>query len=233
MRRATVSLALLGVLGLGACGNGEGPETTLAASTGTRTTLAQVAEQCAAPYNGEEGLPGVAIVNTELRDANTSVELPDCVIHLEQGADVHLNNVTITGGVVNLHDRDTESAQNRVKVQRSTVNTDGWLIELNDADDTLQIEASSITAAQGINLTVVEPGEVAGGDIRLVGSKLHATNVDASVSVYASEHSGIIRMVNTSADTQGLLTILASDCQAQLGGKTLDCSTAALEAGLE
>jgi hypothetical protein len=43
----------------------------------------------------ESGRTGVAIIDRDLRDSNTSVELPDCVPHLEQGAHVWLNNLVL------------------------------------------------------------------------------------------------------------------------------------------
>ena len=60
---------------------------TVQAATAPQT-LADVAEQCA---EAGPGLVGVATVDRELRDANVSVELPDCVIHLASGSDVTLN----------------------------------------------------------------------------------------------------------------------------------------------
>lgn len=60
-------------------------------------TLADVATACSRPTDGG---PGIAVIDRELRDANTKQVLPDCVLHLEQGADVWLNNVRITGGVL-------------------------------------------------------------------------------------------------------------------------------------
>ncbi|MCZ6661609.1 MAG: hypothetical protein O6951_01610 [Actinobacteria bacterium] len=112
------------------------------------TTLSDVATACA------EGDPGVAIVTDELRDANTTVELPDCVIHLEQGADVHLTNVTITGGIINLHDRATEPSTNTVRFENVTVDSVGFLVELNDAEDRLDFRVTDITTSRGIGLRI-------------------------------------------------------------------------------
>ena len=36
----------------------------------------------------------------------------------------------------------------------------------------------------------------------------------------------LIRLVATTVDTQGPLTVLAADCEAKLDGEKLDCSTA-------
>jgi hypothetical protein len=59
------------------------------------TTLADVAAIC----NGSDPTtPGIVEVPVELRDSNTNVELGNCIIRLVDGADVTLNNVTITGG---------------------------------------------------------------------------------------------------------------------------------------
>ncbi|CAN5578016.1 hypothetical protein BH20ACT2_BH20ACT2_19110 [soil metagenome] len=227
MRTTTLILGLVGLLGLAACGS---DDTAVAAGAGTRVDLAQVAEQCVSPGGGQ---PGIAVVSTELRDANTTVDLPGCIIHLEAGADVHLNNVTITGGLLNIHDRDTDPSSNNVRLQKVTVDSAGLLIELNDADDTFQAEASDLTTTGGIHIRVADPDANAGGDIRLVASKLLATDTDAPVVVAASEHSGVIRLVNTSVDTRGPLTILAADCEARLAGEKLDCSTEALVADIE
>ena len=70
-----VAVALL----VGGCGiPPSGTQVGSTADAPPWTTLSDVATACA------EGDPGVAIVTDELRDANTTVELPDCVIHLEQ-----------------------------------------------------------------------------------------------------------------------------------------------------
>jgi hypothetical protein len=197
---------------------------------GARLDLADVAAACQQSQDG----PGVAIIDRDLRDSNTSVELPDCVLHLEQGADVWLNNVVITGGVLNLHDRGTEPSVNRVKLQRVEIHADALLVELNDPDDAFQAEATEIVTAQGLILRVAGTRDDSndGGDVRLVGSSLLSTDVDAPIQILASEHSGKIRLVNTTVDTRGSLTVLAFDCEARLDGEKLDCSTAALEAEL-
>ena len=186
------------------------------------TTLADVAAACA------DGNPGIAIVTDQLRDANSTVDLPDCVIHLEQGADVQLNNVTITGGIINLHDRATEPSTNTIRFENVTIDAVALLIELNDADDSLDMRATDITTARGIGLRAAGARDDAneGGDIRLVGSSLLATDLDATIYILASEHSGKIRLVATTVDTQGPLTVLAADCEAKLDGEKLDCSTA-------
>ncbi|GMQ86438.1 MAG: hypothetical protein BMS9Abin07_2017 [Acidimicrobiia bacterium] len=186
------------------------------------TTLSDVAEACA------EGNPGIAIVIDQLRDANVTVDLPDCVIHLEQGADVQLDNVTITGGIINLYDLGTAPSTNTIVLDNVTIDTVAFLIELSDADDSLDMSATDITTALGIGLQVVGTRDDAneGGDIRLVGSSLLATDLDATIQILASEQSGKIRLVGTTVDTQGFLFVLAADCKAELDGEVLDCSTA-------
>jgi hypothetical protein len=195
-------------------------------------SLADVALLCAAP---QQSGPGIAIIATELRDANRTVDLPDCVIHLEQGADVALNNVTITGGIINLHDRATEPSTNQIKLQRVTVDNAALLIELNDTNDSVETEATSITTQHGIAVQVAgtHDGANDGGSISLVSSSLLATDLDATINVLASEHSGTIRLVDTTVDTRGPLTVLAATCSAQLHGEQLDCSTAAVSAQLD
>ncbi|MDZ7676984.1 MAG: hypothetical protein U5K29_00340 [Acidimicrobiales bacterium] len=168
----------------------------------------------------------------ELRDSNTTVNLEDCVVHLGSGADVTLNNVTVTGGILNLHDRDTDRARNVVRLQRVTFDSRAVLIELNDADDEFRAERLEATVAEGWSLQVAETDDDAneGGSVRLVSSTVLATGTDAPVTVTASEHSGTVELVNTTLDTRGLLLVTAADCSARIRGNALDCSTDALVA---
>jgi hypothetical protein len=195
-------------------------------------SLADVAASCLAP---QQSGPGVAIVTTELRDSNRTIELPDCVVHLEAGADVTLNNVTITGGVINIHDRDTDPSTNRMKLQRVAVDNAALLVELNDVDDSFEAEATSITTRRGIGVRVAgtHDGANDGGSITMVESSLLATDLDATIHVLASEHSGTIRLHNTTVDTRGPLTVLAATCSARLHEELLDCSTATVSAELD
>lgn len=58
-----------------------------------------------------DGLPGVAEIATELRDANARVTIDvPCIIHLVDGADVTLANVQ-------LHDSDPEPARPRHRLR--------------------------------------------------------------------------------------------------------------------
>jgi hypothetical protein len=235
-RLCTAATAVLTVTGCAGeamiSGTGSAAAPGGAAGSAQALSLADVAVLCAEP---QQSGPGVAIVTTELRDANRTIELPDCVVHLEQGADVTLNNVTITGGVINIHDRDTDPSTNRMKLQRVTVDNAALLVELNDADDSFEAEATSITTQHGIGLRVAgtHDGANDGGSISMVGSALLATDLDATIHVLASEHSGTVRLHNTTVDTRGPLTVLAATCSAQLGGDRLDCSTATVSAELD
>lgn len=196
------------------------------------TSLADVAAAC---NDGDPSAPGVIEVAGELRDANKTVELDDCIIRLIEGADVTLSNVTISGGILNLHDRDTPTSSNRVKLQRTTFNMHAVLIELNDADDEFQTEELDATVDAGFSVRVAETeaGANDGGFVRMIGSSVLATSADAPVTVAASEHSGTVQLVNTSLDTRGLLTVAAGDCSGRMGGQSLDCSTDALADALE
>ena len=200
------------------------------AETGPKMDLDDVSAACAGSTEG----PGIAVIDRDLQDANITVELPDCVLHLEQGAGIQLNNVVITGGILNIHDRDTDPSVNRIKLQSVEIEVDALLVELNDVDDSLQIEATDIVTAQGVGLRVAgtHDGANEGGDIRLVGSSLLSTDLDATIHILASEHSGTVRLINTTVDTRGALTVLAADCEARLDGDLLDCSAATLEAEL-
>jgi hypothetical protein len=71
-----------------------------------------------------------------------------------------------------------------------------------------------------------------GGDVRLVGSSLLSTDLDATIDILAPEHGGTMRLVDTTVGAQSLLTAPANDCAARLEGDKLDCSTATLEAEL-
>ena len=205
------------------------------ASANARPQVTSLADVAAACNDGHPSVPGVIEVAGELRDANTTAELEDCIIRLVVGADVTLNNVTISGGILNLHDRDTPTSSNRIKLQRTTLNMEAVLVELNAADDEFQTENLDATVAVGFSVRVAETeaGANDGGFIRMVGSSLLATGDGAPVTVAASDHSGTVQLVNTSLDTLGLLTVAADDCSGRMGGQSLDCSTDALADALE
>jgi hypothetical protein len=202
------------------------------ANPGTRTSLADVAAAC---NDGDPSVPGVIEVAGELRDSNTTVELDDCIIRLVDGADVTLNNVTVSGGILNVHDRDTPTSSNRIKLQRTTFDMTAVLVELNDADDEFRAEQLDATVAVGFSVKVAETegGANDGGSIRMVGSSVLATEPGAPLTVAASEHSGTVELVNTSLDTLGLLTVVAGDCSGRMGGEAIDCSPDALADDLE
>lgn len=210
----------------------DGPSPASANARPQVTSLADVAAAC---NDGDPSVPGVIEVAGELRDANTTAELDDCIIRLVDGADVTLNNVTIAGGILNLHDRDTPTSTNRIKLQRTTLDMEAVLIELNDADDEFQTEKLAATVAVGFSVKVAETNDGAndGGFIRMVGSTVLATDVGAPVTVAASEHSGTVELVNTSLDTLGLLTVAAGDCSGRIHAQNIDCSTDALADALE
>lgn len=109
---------------------------------------------------------------------------------------------------------------NRVELQRVTIESAALLVELNDADDVLDAQATTITTARGIGVRVAgtrnDTNE--GGSVTFVGSTLLSTDKEATIHVLASEHSGKVRLVSTTVDTQGPLTVLAHDCEALLGG---------------
>lgn len=203
----------------------------VASATQTRTTLADVAAAC---NDGDPTVTGIVEVAGELRDANTTINLEDCIIHLAEGADVTLNNVTVTGGILNLHDRATNTSTNTIKLQRTTFDMAAVLIELNDATDEFRVEKLNATVVAGFSVRVAESeaGANDGGFVRMVGSSVLATGTDAPVTVAASEHSGTVELVNTSLDTLGLLTVVAGDCSGRMGGDQIDCSPDALADGL-
>ena len=154
-----------------------------------------------------------------------------CVIHLVDGADVTLNNVTLTTKVLNLHDRSTGAAENKVSIQRSNITADvgaGILMELNDPTDLLQMEITHVRAPAGILLRVAgQRGDAnRGGSIHLTTSTLISEGAGTSgIQVLASDHSGVIRLVRTALNTPGPLTVLAGDCSAITGANRLNCST--------
>jgi hypothetical protein len=189
-------------------------------------TLAQVATMCAT--STEE--PATARLTTDLIDERTTVDLPDCVIHLENGAKVDLYKVTITGGILNIHDRDTDVAKNTIHLHRTTIDNDALLIEVNDDTDRISTDLSHITTKQGIVLAAAgtDQGANQGGTVFLESSTLQSTDVDAPISLVASEHSGTVKLDDTSVDTQGPLTVTAASCHARFSGDDLDCSTSAL-----
>lgn len=208
------------------CGS-EGDANIAAAEPPGAVTLADVATACA---DHDPDLPGVIEVSGELRDANTTVDVGDCVIRLLAGADVTLNNVTLTGGIVNIHDRDTDGGDNRIKLQRTTIEMRGLLVELNDAADRFESESLDVTVDAGFSLRIAETDDGAndGGFVRMVKSTVLATGVDAPVTVAASEHTGTVELVNTTLDTQGQLIVNAGSCSGRIRGEAIDCSTEAV-----
>lgn len=194
-----------------------------------RWTLAAVAAECQRTATAER--PGVVEVATELRDSNAtaSIGVP-CVIHLVDGADVTLNRVNLTTGVLNLHDRGTGPGENVVSIERSNITARagaGILIELNDPDDKLRMEISQISAPAGIAIRVAgQRGEDnSGGSIQLTTSVLTSEGAGTSgIQVLASEHSGVIRLVRSALNTPGPLTVLSADCSSVVGANRLNCS---------
>ncbi len=230
---------LLSAIVLGACSGGDvAVETGAASAAGERWDLARVADSCR--ESAKDGLPGVAEIATELRDANARVTIDvPCIIHLVDGADVTLANVQLTTQTLNLHDRDTGSESNKVILARSTVTAigegAGLLIELNDADDVLETAASRLTAPAGILMHVAgqRDDDSDGGTIRLVRSTLLSEGAGTGgIQVLSSEQSGSIRLVETVLDTPGSLTVLAAECQSVRDRRILDCSAEQVSRGL-
>lgn len=157
MRSTGRSIILVGALvSLVACGRSSVEVDAGVGQQAGRWTLAAVAAECQRTATAER--PGVVEVATELRDSNAtaSIGVP-CVIHLVDGADVTLNRVNLTTGVLNLHDRGTGPGENVVSIERSNITARagaGILIELNDPDDKLRMEISQISAPAGIAIRV-------------------------------------------------------------------------------
>lgn len=189
------------------------------------TSLAEVQRGC---DDGDPTRPGVVEISGELRDANVVVDIEDCIIRLINGADITLNNATITGGIINIHDRATEGEKNVFRLQNTSFDVEALLIELNDANDTVSLRASDLTAVRGLSVKAADDASNEGGSIDVVSSRMLVTNDQGPLVFVASEHSGSVRFVNSTADTQGLLLITAHECEGKLEGEKFDCSTEAL-----
>jgi hypothetical protein len=59
-----------------------------------------------------------------------------------------------------------------------------------------------------------------GGSIRMEHSSLEVAGEAAGVGLLTSEHTGTIRLVQTTIDTPAHVVLVAQECRAQLGERT-------------
>lgn len=201
-------------------------------------TLATLTASC--EESAAEGQPGRVEVSGDIRDANTQVTISvPCVVDLGSDSDVHLNNVEVESHALNIHDADAEPGDNRVRLQNvmltGTNAESGLLVELNDAEDEIRVEASDLDYAGGLQLLAAgQRGERnRGGRVSVVTSSIVASSPSATVQIASSEHNGRVRVVDTDIDTEGRVLLLAGDCEARRQGKRLNCSTDAIGDGLQ
>jgi hypothetical protein len=232
MRVLATSIAVA-ALAVG-CGGGD-VQTT--AQSGERTTLADVKQACEASFSPTS--PGRAQVNSELRDANVEVSIDaPCLVTLAPEASVTLNNVTLTGEILNLVDDPESAGVNRIKLQRVTFEGRpgaGFLVELRDAADTLEVEHSELDFPSGIVFRIFghRDEDNDGGSIRMEHTSLSASGEAEGVVLLTSEHTGAIRLVQTTIDTPADIVLIAKECQALIQGDELDCSAASIAENLE
>ncbi len=218
------------------CGSGDTQTTQAPAQAGERTTLADVKQACEATFTPTS--PGRAHVEFELRDSNEEISIDaPCLVTLAPAANVHLNNVTLSGQILNLVDDPENAGENRIKLQHVTLEGQpggGFLIELRDAADSLEVEHSELDFPQGIVFRVYghRGEENDGGSIRMTNSSLAAAGEAEGVALLTSEHTGSIRLIETTITTPADIVLLAKDCQAQIEGDKLDCSSASIAENL-
>jgi hypothetical protein len=223
---------LLGTLAAG-CGSGE--ERT--AEPGQATTLAEVKRACEDSFTPSS--PGRARVESELRDAGVdiSIEAP-CLITLAPAANVMLDNVTITSRILNLVDDPSEAGENRIELQQATMNgqpESGFLVELRDPGDTLEVDRSTLDYPRGIVFRIFghRDDENSGGFIRMERTSLAAADDAEGVALLTSEHTGVIKLVETTIATPAGVVLIADQCEALLDGEELDCSVPSVAKNLE
>ena len=236
MNAVRLLVATLALAALAGCGSGD-VQTPL--QSGDATTLADVKRAC--EETATSASPGRVLVGSELRDANVEISIDaPCLIALAPGAGVTLNNVSVTAGMLNLVDDPSNAGVNQVKLQHVTFDgrpDTGFLVKLRDAGDTLEAEHSQFEFPRGIVFKVFgHRGEEDndGGFIRMEHSSLAAADEGAEGVVFlTSEHTGEIRLVQTTIETPADIILIAAQCRAQLGARQLDCSNAELAENLE
>lgn len=233
MLRPLAASFLLATLAAG-CGSGDVQGT---AEPGQATTLADVKRACEESFT--PSLPGRARVESELRDADVdiSIEVP-CLITLAPTANVTLDNVTITSRILNLVDDPSDAGDNRIELQQVTINgqpESGLLVELRDPGDTLEVGHSTVDYPRGIVFRIFghRDDENSGGFIRMERTSLTAEDDAEGVALLTSEHTGVIRLVETTIATPANVVLVADRCEALLEGKELDCSVPSVAENLE
>jgi hypothetical protein len=97
-------------------------------------------------------------------------------------------------------------------------------------------ERSELAFPQGIVFRVFghRGDDNDGGSIRMEHSALAAAGEGGEgVALLTSEHTGTIRLVQTTIDTPANVVLVAQECRAQLGRENLDCSTASVAENLK
>lgn len=224
---------LLGALAAG-CGGGNAQGT---AEPGEATTLADVKRACEESFTPTS--PGRAGVESELRDANVEVTIDaPCLITLAPAAKVTLDNVTITGQILNLVDDPSDAGENAIKLRHVTINGQagsGFLVELRDVGDTLEVEDSTLDFPLGIVFKVFghRDDENSGGSIRMERTSLAADDDAEGVVLLTSEHTGVITLVETTIASPAGILLIAGECEALIQGDKLDCSVPSVVENLE
>ena len=97
---------------------------------------------------------GKVDLTSELRDENTRIVIaPPCLVRLGSNATVTLNNVQIRSRTLMFRDLYFPTGETRIKFQRSTFTGDttaGFMIDLYDRGDQVDIEASTLDYPSGV-----------------------------------------------------------------------------------
>lgn len=187
-----------------------------AAPSPTDGSLEAIAEACA--DGGPVGL------DSDVVESNTSVDIPDCEIHLEPGVSIDLSDLSITGGDLVWRESDDGPGTNLVTLERLSIDVESFVLELNDADDAIRTNSISITTTDGIDVRVGDLGdEGEGGTIHLVETSLTATGPEATVHLLTSERSGTLRLERSSIDAPGAPRLSGAECSAEVNDEQLAC----------
>jgi hypothetical protein len=200
--------------------------------------LANVKAACENSFTSTS--PGIAEVANGLRDADVTIAIGvPCLVRLAPSASVKLSNVKITSHILNLVDDAHTGGKNEIALENVSLTGGadaGFLVELRDPEDSFYARNSSLDYPLGVVLKVLghRGDENAGGSIRMERTSLSAATEDGEgVALVASEHSGTIELLQPTISTPSAVLVVAGDCEANVAGNKVDCSTDALAENIE
>ena len=157
---------------------------------------------------------GKVDLTSELRDENTRIVIaPPCLVRLGSNATVTLNNVQIRSRTLMFRDLYFPTGETRIKFQRSTFTGDttaGFMIDLYDRGDQVDIEASTLDYPSGVVIRAhgnraADLGEATqgGGSIHVVGSTLRAQGSPTEgIALLTGANAGSVQAVNNRFEAQ-------------------------------